>query len=46
MTHQVQAGAQAQFGQGLIHHGGQNLPMSLFLSLSQILAVSHLAEVV
>lgn len=45
MTHQVKAGAQAQFGKVLIGCGGNSPPMSWFLSFSQILAVSHLTKV-
>lgn len=46
MTHQVKRGAQAQFSQFLIARGSNALPMFLFPSSSQILAVSHLSEVV
>ena len=44
MTHQVKAGAQAQFGDVLMAYSGYTLPMSLFLASLQILAVSHLTE--
>lgn len=45
MTHQVKAGPRTGFGQVWKACGGKTLPMALFLSSLQILAVSHLAEV-
>lgn len=46
MTHQVKAGAQAQFGKVSVVCSGSTLPTPLFLSSLQILAVSHPSEAV